>query len=176
MNPFPFPKDWGYRHVWPYLVFIWALEISTQILLLLQQAFLPTEPFLQTHVSPLVGILHLVLCSAWNCSYRDLFVLDSNSNSSSMTWKNYCHSGAFEVLLCVVSFVPLTSLSGMMKQKSYFNLFLCSSENFYCKLAHPLLAWSHSQISFISGKDFKSETYCLRNLTCRKMPWLMSWK
>lgn len=54
---------WVYQHAWPHVTFSWVLGILTQVLMLVQQLFLPTEPSLQ----PKITLLSLCVYNASVC-------------------------------------------------------------------------------------------------------------
>lgn len=54
---------WVCQHAWPHITFSWVLGILTQVLILVQQLFLPTEPSLQ----PRITLLSLYVYNASVC-------------------------------------------------------------------------------------------------------------
>lgn len=84
------PQSWGYRHVHPWLAFMWVLEVQTQVLILHCKLSYP-----MSHLSS----LHISFIHSSVDRHLRLFYLLAVENSIAITWMGKYLCGSFAYIL-----------------------------------------------------------------------------
>lgn len=151
------PQSWGYRHVHPWLAFMWVLEVQTQVLILHCKLSYP-----MSHLSS----LHISFIHSSVDRHLRLFYLLAVENSIAITWMGKYLCGSFAYILnsiwsytytyvCIHTYTQYTYVYTYTHIHTYMYVYMCAYTHIYTKHTHiypgiigsgrsPIFSWWRS--------------------------------